>query len=101
MSLDTRDRKEAELDAVKRALLTSRPELARDLYPEWFVGETEADVKRAGSERVSTVDLGDTEGEIIFEGAVSQEQAERVLKQMLAHPEGTLTGVEFNGAPGL
>lgn len=101
MSLEERDRKEAELDAVKRALLTSRPEMARELYPDWFVGETDEDVRRSGAQRVSDVDLSDTEGEIIFEGAVSKEQAEKVLQQMLAHPEGTLTGMEFNGAPRL
>ena len=104
MALETKERRERELDAVKRALLTNRPEMARDLYPEWFadeVGDGRAERKRNRAERVEDINLADTEGEVFFEGMVSQEQAEKVLQQMLAHPEGVLTGVEFDGASGL
>jgi hypothetical protein len=103
MALEGKERRERQIDDVKRALLTSRPEMAKDLFPEWFVddGEGPEERSRTGAERVDNLDLSDTTGEMFFEGKVSQEQAEKVLQQMLAHPEGVLTGVEFDGAPSI
>ena len=71
------------VERFKLAVVTANPtEWVPRLFPQWVP---------SGDESEDDLDLGDTEGEWVFEESeVTPEEAERVLQEMTADTGGTI-----------
>lgn len=89
--LEQRDKAKDYFDRLKFALVS--PLTFATLFPEW--------VKEPEPEEEEVVDdLDDTEGEWKFTQKVTPEEAERVIKEMMATSSGRVTGDKVVGQDG-